>query len=81
MIEEYVADLGLGEEGEQCAPRSLGYLEWREHRRELATARGEDIHLPSLGPSSADPGGNWEAAKLWLGFTPDEVRERLDSQR
>ncbi len=51
---------------------------WRQREFELARAQGNDaLHLPSAGPYRRR-WGSWEAALLRLGFSPDQVEERLE---
>lgn len=57
----------------------LGEFEhWRSERLRLAAARGEDAsHLPSAGPYRRRY-GSWEQSLLALGYTSDQVKERLE---
>jgi hypothetical protein len=61
-------------------PQLAEFEHWRERELELARAKGNDaLHLPSDGPYRRRY-GSWEKALLALGFTPDEVAERLERQ-
>ncbi len=50
---------------------------WRQRQIELAEAQGDEVHLPSPG-AYRRRWGSWEKALLHLGYTPDEVSERLE---
>lgn len=59
-------------------PQLAEFEHWRERQLEIARARGDDaLHLPSGGPYRRR-WGSWEKALLALGYTPDEVAERLE---
>ncbi len=69
-LERCVADLG-------GVPQLAEFEHWREREIELARAEGQVLHLPSDGPYRRRY-GSWPKALLGLGFTPDEVAERLE---
>jgi hypothetical protein len=51
---------------------------YRERRLEVAKAKGEEgIHLPQVG-AYRRRWGTYEKACLALGYTPDQVAERLE---
>ena len=59
-------------------PQAAEFEEWRSQRLRLAEARGEaGFHIPSSGPYRRRY-GSWEKALLALGYTPDQVAERLE---
>lgn len=59
-------------------PQVAEFEHWRRRELELARASGDDaLHLPSAGPYRRRF-GSWEKALLALGYTPDEIVERLD---
>jgi hypothetical protein len=51
--------------------------DYRERRIELARAQGQDPHLPASG-AYRRRWGTYEKACLALGYTPDQVAERLE---
>lgn len=59
-------------------PQVAEFEHWRHRELELARAQGDDaLHLPSAGPYRRRY-GSWEQALLKLGYTSDEVAERLE---
>jgi len=70
-LERCVADLGH-------VPQLAEFEHWRHGALEALRARGDDAaHLPSAGPYRRRY-GSWERALLALGYTPDQVAERLE---
>jgi hypothetical protein len=62
-------------------PQVAEFEHWRRRELEIARAKGDDaLHLPSAGPYRRRY-GSWEKALLALGYTPDQVVERLDRSK
>lgn len=62
-------------------PQVAEFEHWRRRELEVARAKGDDaLHLPSSGPYRRRY-GSWEKALLALGYTPDQVVERLDRSK
>jgi hypothetical protein len=73
VLAECVADIGH-------VPQVAEFEHWRRIKLDQARAQGDDaLHLPSSGPYRRR-WGNWEKALLALGYTPDQVAERLERQ-
>lgn len=59
-------------------PMVAEFAWWRDRELELGRLVGNDcLHLPSPRPYQRR-WGNWEAALLHFGYTPDQVAERLE---
>jgi hypothetical protein len=76
-------DESLRECVQRCAseighvPQIAEFDHWRHRELELATARGEDLHLPSAGPYRRR-WGTWAAALSAFGYSDDEIQGRLE---
>jgi hypothetical protein len=71
VMTDCVGDLGL-------VPQVAEFEHWRRLRLDQARAQGDDaLQLPTSGPYRRR-WGSWEKALLALGYTPDQVAERLE---
>ena len=60
-------------------PQVAEFSFWRERQLELARAKGDDaLHLPSASPYRKR-WGSWQGALRHLGYSTDEIAERLEA--
>lgn len=70
ILSRCAADLGH-------VPQVAEFDHWRQRELELASARGEESHLPSATPYRRR-WGTWERALLALGYSQAEINGRLE---
>lgn len=58
-------------------PQVAEFDHWRQRELELATSRGEELHLPSATPYRRR-WRTWEKALLNFGYSADEIHGRLE---